>query len=143
MKNFKNYTPDKYNTEDFKEVEEGVYLTKDPYGYHDQIYVTSLSFEHEPERYCEEDGSPRNITQIPFENILDEFSLFVTDFYDDLNKNSDVICYQEFGASNLENIKNLREIIGKHVYVVPCTDEEDILEDEDCEEEEFLELVIE
>ena len=51
MKNFKNYTPDKYNTEDFKEVEEGVYLTKDPYGYHDQIYVTSLSFEHEPERY--------------------------------------------------------------------------------------------
>lgn len=143
MKNFKNYKPDKYSTEAFKEVEEGIYLTKDPYGHHEEIYVTSLSFEHEPGRYCEEEGSPRNITQIPFENILDEFSVWVTDFYDDLNNNSEVTCYQEFGAFKLENIKNLRGIIGKHVYVVPYTDEEDIIEDEDEEEEEFLELVIE
>ena len=89
MKNFKNYTPEKYSESKFQQVEEGIYCTKDPYGISSKdIYVTSLSFEMEPERYCEEDASPRNITQIPFECLLDEFSVYVTDFYDSLNEES-------------------------------------------------------
>ncbi len=55
MKNFKNFTPEKYAGSDFQEVEEGIYKTKSPYEVvirEDQgIYVTSLTFEFEPERY--------------------------------------------------------------------------------------------
>ena len=31
MKNFKNYTPEKYSTSDYKKIEDGIYQTKDPY----------------------------------------------------------------------------------------------------------------
>ena len=72
MKNFQNYMPEKYATAAFQEVEEGIYRTKSPYD-DKEIFVTSLSFEMEPERFGEEDASPRNLTQIPIEGILDEF----------------------------------------------------------------------
>lgn len=140
MKNFKNYTPEKYSESKFQQVEEGIYRTKDPYGMSSEdIYVTSLSFEMEPECYCEEDASPRNITQIPFECLLDEFSVYVTDFYDSLNEESETVCYQEFGASDLKNIQKLRTIIGKRFYAV---EKEDYDEEEDEDEEDF-EIVIE
>lgn len=42
------------------------------------------------------------------------------------------MCYQEFGSDKLENIKNLRTIIGKHVYIAPCTEDDDYcIEEED------------
>ena len=50
--------------------------------------------------------------------------LFVTDFYEQLNENSETICYQEFGSFDLENIKKLRTLIGKQFYAVPYTDED-------------------
>lgn len=132
MKNFKNYTPEKYSESKFQQVEEGIYCTKDPYGISSKdIYMTSLSFEMEPERYCEEDASPRNITQIPFECLLDEFSVYVTDFYDSLNEESETVCYQEFGASDLANIQKLRTIIGKSFYAVEKEDYDE--DDEDFE----------
>ncbi len=69
MKNFKNYTPEKYTRSDFLEIKEGIYQTKSPYGDKD-IFVTSLSFEMEPECFGEEDASPRNLTQISKGQIL-------------------------------------------------------------------------
>ena len=123
MKNFQNFTPEKYTTSDFQKISDGIYKTKSPYDSKD-IFVTSLTFEMEPECYGEEDASPRNITQIPIEGILDEFNLFVTDFYEQLNENSETICYQEFGSFDLENIKKLRTLIGKRFYAVPYTDED-------------------
>lgn len=42
MKNFSNYTPEKYSTSDFQKVEEGIYRTKSPYG-NDEIFVTFLT----------------------------------------------------------------------------------------------------
>lgn len=137
MKNFRNYTPEKYSSSDFQKIEEGIYRTKNPYsGISDrEIFVTSLSFEMEPERYGEEDASPRNLTQVPIEGILDEFSLFVTDFYDTLNETSETTCYQEFGSFDLSNIQKLRMLIGKRFYAVPYIDEED--------GEEYYNMVIE
>lgn len=44
------------------------------------------------------------------------FGVCVSDFYDDLNAKSECTCYQEFGSSNLENIRNLLGIVGKHAY---------------------------
>lgn len=137
MKNFHNYTPEKYSESAFQIVEEGIYRTKCPYSnvYDGEIFVTSLSFEMEPECYGEEEASPRNLTQVPIEGILDEFSLFVTDFYEELNETSETICYQEFGSFNLSDIQRLRTIIGKRFYAVPYIDEGD--------GEEYYNMVIE
>ena len=127
MKNFKNYTPEKYATSDFQKIEDGIYKTKNPYGsylgYNTDVFVTSLSFEMEPDCYGEKDASPRNLTQVPIEGLLDEFGLFVTDFYEELNEKSETICYQEFGSSDLADIQRLRTIIGKRFYAVPYIDE--------------------
>ncbi|WP_202620938.1 hypothetical protein [Pseudoflavonifractor sp. 524-17] len=124
MKNFRNYTPEKYKSAGFQAIEAGVYKTKSPYD-DKEIYVTSLSFEMEPECFGEEDASPRNLTQIPIEGILDEFSVYVTDFYDALNEASEVICYQEFGSSHLSDIQRLRTLIGKRFYAELCEEDED------------------
>lgn len=133
MKNFQNFTPQKYMTSDFQKISDGIYKTKSPYDSND-IFVTSLTFEMEPECYGEENASPSNLTQIPIEGILDEFNLFVTDFYDQLNQSSEIICYQEFGSLDLEDIKNLRTLIGKRFYAVPYTGEDG---------EEYYNMVIE
>ena len=136
MKNFKSYMPEKYMKAGYQEVEEGIYKTKSPYGNGDSdIFVTSLTFEMEPECYGEEDASPRNLTQIPIEGLLDEFSLFVTDFYEELNAESETICYQEFGSFDLSDIQRLRMLIGKRFYAVPYIDGSD--------GEEYYNMVIE
>ena len=120
MKNFKNYTPEKYATSDFHKIEEGIYKTKGRYSAGDEdVFVTSLTFEMEPDCYGEEDASPRNLTQVPIEGLLDEFNLFVTDFYEQLNETSEAICYQEFGSFDLADIQKLRALIGKRFYAVP------------------------
>lgn len=134
MKNFKNYTPEKYAGSDFQKIEEGIYKTTSLYD-EETIFVTSLSFEMESDQYGEEEASPRNLPQIPIEGILDEFNLFVTDFYDQLNETSETICYQEFGSLDLENIQKLRMIIGKRFYAAPYIDEDD--------GEEYYNMVIE
>lgn len=135
MKNFQSYKAEKYTNLKYQEVEDGIYQTKDPYGIaKEDIYVTSLTFEFDPGKYEEEEGSPNNMPQIPIEAILDEFHLFVTDFYDALNKESEKTCYQEFGSLSIEGVRRLREIIGKQAYVVTYKEDE---------EDEESELVIE
>lgn len=57
MKNFQNFTPPKYMTSDFQKISDGIYKTKSPYDSND-IFVTSLTFEMEPECYGEENASP-------------------------------------------------------------------------------------
>ena len=137
MTHFRDYTPEKYSGPGFEKIEEGIYRTKDPYGIvkDGMVYVTSLTFQMEPERYGEEEASPRDITQLPFEDLLDEYMLFVTDFYEDLNEASEVTCYQEFGSTSIEDIRALRQIIGKRFYAVPCDGDEEgeyriVIEDE-------------
>lgn len=134
MKNFNNYAPEKYSEPTYQKIEDGIYQTQSPYT-EGKIFVTSLSFEMEPECYGEEDASPRNLAQIPIEGILDEFSVYVTDFYEQLNEISESLCYQEFGSDNLSDIQNLRTIIGKRFYAVPYTDE--------CDGEEYYNMIIE
>lgn len=133
LKNFQNYKAEKYTGKKYTEVEDGIYRTKDPYGIVDDgdIYVTSLTFEHEPECMFEEEASPQYIPQLPFECMLDEFGVFVTDFYETENKASAVTCYQEFGSMNIEDIQKLRTLIGKRFYAV---ENPDFSEDEDNEE---------
>lgn len=128
MKNFQNYTPEKYSGPDYEKVEDGIYRGKNPYWKsgrsHENLFLTSMTFEMEPECFGEEGGCPQDITQIPFESILDDYSVFVTDFYDALNQASDRTCYQEFGAFEIENIRNLRGLTGKRFYAVPCEEDD-------------------
>lgn len=120
MKNFQSYKAEKYSDDKYKEIENGIYQTADPFGTSGgDIYVTSLTFEMENDRYGEEDGSPRYLPQMPIEGLLDEFGLFVTDFYEDLNNASETVCYQEFGSLELEDIRSLRTLIGKKFYAKP------------------------
>lgn len=136
MKNFKNYASEKYSKPEYKEVEDGIYLTKDPSGIvKGDFYVTSLSFEMEQDSYGEENGSPQYMPQVPIEGLLDEFYVAVTDFYEELNKNSEKVCYQEFGSSDLSSVRKLRTLIGKRFYAKPYVDEED--------GEEYYEMVLE
>ena len=78
------------------------------------MYVTSLSFEQEPE--LGEGDSPRYISQYPLEDILDKYLVVAEDFYEKENEESFTTCYQEFSGKNIENVRELLEIVGKHVY---------------------------
>ena len=90
MREIKSYDSTKYvNNSEYSKVEEGIYRN----GSH---YVTSLSFIQEPEH--EEGLNASEISQFPLEDILEEYN------------------YLEFASTELEDIKNLREIIGKNVY---------------------------
>lgn len=139
MKNFQSYNAEKYaDGKKYAEVEDGIYRTKDPYNKNDKdIYVTSLTFEHEPNCMFEEEASPQYIPQLPFECLLDEFCVFVTDFYDVENAASEVICYQEFGSSDIKDVQKLRTIIGKRFYAV---ENPDFSEDDGDEDEFFIKI---
>ena len=118
MKNFRLYNAEKYNdTDKYEKVEKGIYKNSN------DDYVTSLTFEMDNSRFGEEDGSPQDISQCPFEDMLDEYGVWVEDFYEDLNADSEVTCYQEFASSDIEDIRRLLTIIGKEFYAVEKADE--------------------
>ncbi len=146
MKNIKVYDAEKYLTSAFTSVEKNIYKGKNPYyngerWQSEELYVTSLTFEQEPD--LGEGETPQNISQCPLEGILDMYGVFVTDFYDELNAQSECTCYQEFGAHDPENIKQLLGIVGKHVYekkvYADDLDEEELENYKDMSEEELEE----
>ena len=112
MKEIKNYNASKYENEEYKMLEEGIYETLDEDD--EVLYVTSLSFVQEPE--LEEGENAADISQYPLEDILDKFYCHISDFYEELNSEASQVCYQEFASPELVDVQNLRSIIGKHVY---------------------------
>lgn len=113
VKNIKIYNPEKYKGNEYEKVEKNIYKTKDNF-LHGDCYVTSLCFEQEPEFGEGEDSS--DISQYPLEDILDKFLVAVEDFYEDKNDGNSNICYLEFSGTEIHNIKDLIDIVGKHVY---------------------------
>lgn len=107
MKNIHNYPAAKYSHPEYEFQENGIYKT-------DGGYVTSLQFEQEPE--LDEGISAADISQYPLEDVLDRFGVFISDFYPSLNDKQSPTCYLEFKSHDIDNIINLRSIIGKHVY---------------------------
>ena len=102
MKNIKNYNAKKYEEGKYTKVEEGIHKIFDDWNYED-LYVTSLTFEQEPE--LEEGENASYISQYPLEDILDKYYVYISDFYDDLNKPTSKTCYQEFASPRLDDIK--------------------------------------
>lgn len=108
MKNIQNYAAQKYNnTSKYTLVADGVYECNGK-------FFTSLSFEQEPE--IGEGTSPTDISQYPLENVLEYYLVFVSDFYEDKNKASGERCFLEFASRRLNDVRNLRTLIGKRAY---------------------------
>lgn len=107
MKQIQNYSPAKYATTTYIQIDEGIYATEG-------VYSTSLCFLQEPE--LGEGTSAADISQYPLEDILDRYLVYISDFYPELNVPASQMCYLEFASSCLNDIKQLRGLIGKHVY---------------------------
>ena len=93
-----------------------------------EVYVTSIVFEPEPD-YSENAPSETQISQYPLKDILDEFYCEVFDFYEKENESDANNSYVEFASDDIEYIRKLLSIIGKHVY--------------NKEDGEYIKLVIE
>ena len=107
MKNINEYMPEKYVTGGYTEIEPGIFRTG-------KNIVTSISFQQEAE--LGEGTSSGDISQYPLEDILDEFTVFVSDFYPEQNNGASDICVLEFCSDRQEDIRRLRSILGRHVY---------------------------
>lgn len=107
MRNIRNFVPNKYLTEKYEEVSPQIF-------YSGNEYMTSISFEQEPE--FEEGSNAADISQYPLEDILDKFFVYVSDFYPELNNENSTECYLEFSSDDIEDIIKVRGILGKHVY---------------------------
>lgn len=107
MKNIKGFISEKYALEKYEEVLPQIF-------YNGNEYAISISFEQEPE--FEEGVDSKYISQYPLEDVLDKFFVYVSDFYPELNDGSSNVCYLEFSSGDIEDVKKLREIFGKHVY---------------------------
>ena len=134
MKNFENYPAEKYyNNDRYSFIEEGIYLFRNLYDSIDEngmyvygrmrssdikpdYYVTSLVFEQEPE--LGEGSSPQMISLDLLGDLSENYFVYVSDFYDQLNEESDSLCYLEFGSPDIDDVRNLRTVIGKHVFNV-------------------------
>jgi len=81
------------------------------------IYVTSIVFEPEPE-LGENEPTDILISQYPLEDILEKFNVSCYDDYKDENESDKENSYIEFQSYDVEDVINLRSIIGKHVYNV-------------------------
>lgn len=117
MKDIKNFHPKKYDNGKYTFVEDGIYkLTYRGIS----VYYTSISFVQEPE--FDEGENAADISEYPLEDLLEKFYCSISDFYQELNVESSQVCYQEVGSKDIEDIRNFRSIIGKHVYNVEDKD---------------------
>lgn len=111
MKQIQVFEAPKYRDGSYSEVESGIYRHEED---GETVYVMSLSFVQEPD--LGEGSRADEISQYPLEDLLDKFFCYVSDYYEDLNTADSEVCCLEFAAPDLNDVENLRSIIGKHVY---------------------------
>ncbi len=105
MKNINIEKSDKYKNQEFyKHTENGVY--EDLKDNEDAKYRMTISYNLE---------SDDSNNQYPLEDILDKYYLHVSDFYETEN-NSESGKYKIELGGELEDIKNVQEIVGKRVF---------------------------
>ncbi len=79
------------------------------------IYVTSIVFVPEPE-LDENEPTDEFVSQYPLEDILEEFNIYSYDSYETENKSDKENSYVEFASDDIEDIRKVLTLIGKHVY---------------------------
>lgn len=107
MKDIVIYKAPKYLTSPYSRVAEDIYSYGD-------VFVTSLSFIQEPE--LGEGANAEDISQYPLEDVLDRYSVYVSDFYEDLNTTRSEKCYLEFAGYDERDISELLQLVGHRVY---------------------------
>jgi hypothetical protein len=107
MKNIKIYDAPKYSMYEYEKIKPHIYKKND-------IFVTSISFEQEPD--YDEGENATQISQYPLEDILDKFNVYVSDFYKDINVASSKTCYLELAGTNIDRLEEAITIVGKHIY---------------------------
>lgn len=80
-----------------------------------EIYVTSIMFEPEPE-LGENESTDAFVSQYPLEDILDEYFVYCYDDYKNENEADKVNSYVEFASEDIDDIRKVLTILGKHVY---------------------------
>lgn len=111
MKEIDVYFPEKYQDLKYEKVFNNIYRIYDDF-LEKNCYVTSLRFIQEPE--FGEGMCPNEISQYPLEDILDQYFVWISDFYAQENSESDTYCYLEFMGADIDNIKSLLNLVGKH-----------------------------
>ena len=119
MKNITIFESEKYNDANYRKKGDGIYEMND------QFYI-SISFTQEPE--FGEGTDSTEISQYPLEDILDNYGVFVSDFYEELNNGQSNTCYLEFASPSLDNVTNLLEIVDKHVFLQTVKEDERVFE---------------
>ena len=107
MKDITPYHAPKYDREPYRPVSDSIWQIDDE-------FVSSYRFVQEPE--LGEGADASDISQYPLEDLLEEYYVYVTDFYEDLNVAGEAVCTLEFASPDLEDLEKLRGIAGKHVY---------------------------
>lgn len=120
----KNILPFKLEDIKLQEVSEDVYTNGEQ-------YFIGLSFEQEPD--LDEGTSSADISQYPLEDVLDKFGVYVDSFCENYNKQGNQQCRLVFASDAIDNIMDLKNIIGKHVYNFPVENDG----------EEYIDLIIE
>ena len=95
----------------------GLKLLDDPSNPAKEVFVTSIIFEAEPDLGENEPTDPI-VSQYPLEDILDKFYLYVYDDFIEENTVDAINSYVEFASEDIEDIRNVLSIMGKHVYNV-------------------------
>ena len=100
----------------FEMTEEGIYKKTDLKNPEKgETYVTSLFFVQEPEL-----GEGKNATELSttlIDTLTRKFDCTVSDVFPALNEADSNVCYREFENKDPEKLKELRTIIGKHVFL--------------------------
>lgn len=92
----------------------GILLAEEDIYKDGDTYYIGLSFEQEPE--LGEGSSSLDISQFPLEDILDEYNVYVDDFCDEVNSNDNKQCRLIVASKDIEDLRSLKSIIGKHVF---------------------------
>ena len=109
----------------FREDPEPEYTIVQPYGedtciyrgrYEKGLFSSDPEPEYEEPEYDENEPSDPYVSQYPLEDILDEFFISCYDSYDEENETDKEHSYIEFAADDIEDIRKVLSLIGKHVY---------------------------
>ena len=120
MRNIKVFDAPKYSNKSYKKVADGIYFS-------DGSYYMSISFEQESE--FDEGADASDISQYPLEDLLDKYSVYVSDFYNSINLEGHSTCYIEISSDSQNLLEEMKSIVGKHIYNKVCVkDGEEVID---------------
>lgn len=107
--------PTKKKRVTYTKAEDGIYKRIEEDGTDEGFFVTSIFFVQEPEL-----GEGKNSAVLSYELIdliNNKYGCSVSDDFPHLNTDDTNVCYREFESKSIDALKELRGMIGKHVFM--------------------------